>query len=92
MDIMDRKPTVVSIHLDRPAVIPEIAENSVGLFGEFGASDDAVLDIIFGKHNPTAILPFELPSSMEAVEAQYEDVSYDSKDPVFPFGHGLSYE
>ena len=92
LDIMARKPTIVSIHLDRPAVIPEIAENSTGLFGEFGASDDAVLDIIFGKHNPTAILPFELPSSMEAVETQYEDVPYDTKDPVFPFGHGLSYE
>jgi beta-glucosidase len=65
---------------------------AVGLFGEFGASDDAVLDIIFGLHNPTAILPFELPSSMEAVKAQYEDVPYDSKDPVFPFGHGLSYK
>jgi len=50
------------------------------------------LDIIFGKHNPTAILPFELPSSMEAVMNQYEDVPYDSKDPLFPFGFGLSYE
>ncbi len=47
--------------------MPEIAEKAVGLFGEFGAYDDAVLDIVFGKHNPTAILPFELPSSMEAV-------------------------
>ena len=53
--------------------------------------DDAVLDIIFGKFNPTAILPFEMPSSMQAVENQFEDVPFDSKDPIFPFGHGLNY-
>ena len=49
-------------------------------------------DIIFGEFNPTAILPFEMPSSMEAVEKQFEDVPYDSENPLYPFGHGLSYE
>jgi beta-glucosidase len=28
---------------------------------------------------------------MEAVRAQNEDVPYDSKDPLFEFGHGLNY-
>ena len=37
-------------------------------------------------------LPFELPSSMEAVRRQLPDVPYDSADPLFPFGHGLRYE
>jgi beta-glucosidase len=92
LDIAKRKPTIISIYLDRPAIIPEIADISVGLFGEFGAYDDSILDIIFGKHNPTAILPFELPSSMEAVKNQYEDVPYDTKDPLYPFGYGLRYE
>jgi beta-glucosidase len=92
LKIANTKPTVACIYLDRPAVIPEIAERVVGLLGDFGAYDDAVLDIIFGRHNPTARLPFELPSSMEAVEAQYEDVPYDSKEPLFPFGYGLSYD
>lgn len=91
LDITQRLPTVVSIYLERAAVIPEIAERSVGLLAEFGATDDAVLDIMFGEFNPTARLPFELPSSMEAVENQYEDLPYDSKDPVFEFGYGLSY-
>ena len=36
-------------------------------------------------------MPFELPSSWEAVEAQMEDVPYDSKDPLYEFGHGLTY-
>lgn len=29
---------------------------------------------------------------MEAVEHQLEDVPYDSGNPLFAFGHGLTYE
>jgi beta-glucosidase len=89
--IMDQVPTVVDIYLERPAVIPEIAEKSVALLGNFGACDEAVLDVIFGKFNPQGKLPFELPSSMEAVRKQKEDLPHDSEDPLFPFGHGLCY-
>jgi len=84
-------PTVVVIHLDRPAVIPEVADGCVALLGEFGASDEAVLDVLFGRFAPTGKLPFELPSSMEAVRAQHSDVPHDSDRPLFPYGHGLGY-
>jgi beta-glucosidase len=50
-----------------------------------------VLDIIFGKFKPQGKLPFELPLSMDAVKKQKEDVPYDSENPLFEFGHGLSY-
>ncbi len=89
--LMAQVPTVVALHLDRPAVIPEIAEACAGLIGSFGAEDAAVLDVIFGRWNPTGRLPFELPRSMEAVRRQKADVPYDSGDPLFPFGFGLGY-
>ena len=89
--ITKEKPTIICMYMDRPAVMPEIIKNSSGLLCEFGATDAAVLDIIFGRFNPTAKLPFEVPSSMEAVRNQKEDVPYDSEKPVFEFGHGLSY-
>ena len=57
----------------------------------FGVSDEALLDVVFGPFAPTGKLPFELPSSMDAVRAQKEDVPFDSKDPLFPFGAGLGY-
>ncbi len=84
-------PTIVCIGLDRPAVIPEIAQHSAALLADFGASDAAVLDVIFGRFAPIGHLPFELPLSMDAVRTQLSDVPYDSAAPLFPYGHGLQY-
>jgi len=91
LKILNSVPSVVDIYLDRPAVIPEIAKASKGLLANFGASDEALFDVLFGKVNPYAKLPFEMPSSMDAVRKQKEDVPYDSENPLFPFGFGLSY-
>jgi len=91
LKIMETKPTIACIYLDRAAVIPEIAEKSAGLLADFGAYDDAVMDVIFGIFKPCGKLPIELPRSMDAVKKQKEDVPYDSKNPLFPFGWGLSY-
>ena len=91
LDLLRKVPTIVNLYLDRPAVVPEIAAQSAGLIANFGAMDAALLDVIFGKAAPMGKLPIELPSSMEAVRNQKEDVPYDSKDPLFPFGFGLSY-
>ncbi|MCB9423130.1 MAG: glycoside hydrolase family 3 C-terminal domain-containing protein [Ardenticatenaceae bacterium] len=84
-------PTIVVIYLDRPAVIPEISAAAHALLADFGASDTAVLNTLFGKAQPEGKLPFELPSSMAAVRAQRTDVPRDSKDPLYPFGFGLRY-
>ena len=84
-------PTILVIYLDRPAVISEINESVAGLLAEFGASDAAILDVIFGKAAPEGKLPFELPSSMAAVQKQRTDVPSDSENPLYPFGFGLKY-
>lgn len=91
LQLLKAVPTIVDINLDRPAVIPEISAEAKGLLADFGASDAAVLDVIFGKAKPQGKLPFELPSSMEAVRSQKEDLPYDSKNPLYKFGFGLSY-
>jgi beta-glucosidase len=91
LQLLKTVPTIVDIYLDRPAVIPEISAKAKGLFADFGASDAAVLDVIFGKDKPGGHLPIEMPSSMDAVRAQKEDVPYDSKAPLYKFGFGLSY-
>jgi beta-glucosidase len=92
LDLLRTVPTIVVIYLDRPAVIPEISESAKALFADYGASDVAVLDVLFGKAKPEGKLPFELPSSMEAVRRQKADVPYDSEDPLYAFGYGLTYD
>ena len=89
--LLEQIPTIVVIDMDRPAVIPEVARACAGLLATFGASDAAVLDIIFGRFSPVGKLPFELPSSMEAVRKQKEDLPYYFENPLFPFGFGLTY-
>ncbi len=91
MKVLNTVPSIVDIYLDRPAVIPVITASSKGLLANFGANDEALLDVVFGKISPSGKLPFELPSSMDAVRNQKEDLPYDSEDPLFPFGFGLSY-
>ncbi len=92
LKIMEKVPTIICIYLDRPAVMPGIVSKTAGLLCDFGAYNDAVLDIIFGNFNPSGKLPFEIPSSMETVRNQKEDVPYDSEKPLFTFGFGLTYK
>jgi len=91
LDLEKTVPTVVDIYLDRPAVIPEINQNAKALIANYGASDAALLDVVFGKYKPQGHLPIEMPSSMEAVRNQKEDLPHDSKGPLYKFGAGLSY-
>ena len=89
--LMKRRPTIVVVQFDKPYVVPELARESAALLATFGVSDEALFDVLTGKFNPTGKLPFEIPSSMEAVRAQLEDLPSDSKNPLYPFGAGLSY-
>ncbi|KAH8883539.1 glycosyl hydrolase family 3 N terminal domain-containing protein [Thozetella sp. PMI_491] len=84
-------PTIVDVHLDRPAIMPELASSATALMVSYGSSSEAFLDVVLGKAAPEGRLPFDLPSSMSAVEASRSDVPYDTAEPAFRFGHGLRY-
>ncbi|KAL2204766.1 glycosyl hydrolase family 3 N terminal domain-containing protein [Sarocladium strictum] len=90
--IFDAVPTIVDMHLTRPAAMPEIIEHAAAVFGSYGSGPDAFLDVVFGIMAPEGRLPFDLPRSTEAVAIGMEDVPFDTRDPVFKFGHGLSYK
>ncbi|KAL7622839.1 hypothetical protein AAE478_006518 [Parahypoxylon ruwenzoriense] len=84
-------PTIVDLKLDRPVAVPEVAEGAAALLASFGSGPEAFLDVIFGLAAPEGKLPYDLPRSDEAAKANLEDVPFDTKDPVFKFGHGLRY-
>ncbi len=72
--------------------MPELVDSASAILANFGASNKAIFDVLFGEFNPTGKLPFEMPSSWEAVLNQKEDVPFDSENPLFLFGYGLKYE
>ena len=82
---------ITIVDLNRPAILTEIEKLSHGLIGVFGVFDEVVLEIIFGYFNPTGKLPFDIPSSMNEVNDQLSDVPDDTRNPIFRYGHGLSY-
>ena len=90
-EICSTVPTIVDVYLDRPAVLNDLARDAAALFGSYGSSDEAFLDIVFGDAEPEGSLPFDLPRSMAAVVASRSDVPFDTADPVFRSGHGLRY-
>ena len=83
-------PTIFCIYLDRPAILTNIVDKSSAILANFGIDDDSLFDVLTGATAPTGHLPFELPSSMQAVESQREDVPHDSAHPLFPYGFGLN--
>jgi beta-glucosidase len=84
-------PTVVTVYLDRPAILTPLRDRARALVANFGVSDAALLDVLTGRARPAGKLPFELPSSMEAVEAQRSDVPHDSARPLYVLGFGRRY-
>jgi beta-glucosidase len=90
--LAERLPTVVDVYLDRAAVVTEIAAAAAALTVTFGVRAEAFLDVISGASPPLGRLPIDLPRSMAAVVSSRSDVPFDTADPVFSFGDGLSYQ
>lgn len=85
-------PTVVIVYMERPAILTPIAPLATALIADFGASDQVILDALTGRSGFTGQLPFDLPSSAEAVRASREDVPFDTAVPLFPFKTGITKE
>jgi beta-glucosidase len=86
-----KMPTIVSVYLDRPAILSKFNGKVGALLANFGAGDRALLDVVTGRAKPEGRLPFELPSSMQEVEAQSGELPHDTAHPLYKLGYGLSY-
>ncbi len=95
-----KKPTIMAINYTNPWVIDEVynaktKSNIKGMIATFNTTPDALLDIVFGKFNPTGKMPFTTPVSEAEVEKQLSDVPGNLKGanyPLFKFNEGLSYK
>ena len=74
---MGNKPVVVVVNVSRPAVLSEMEPYADALLLTFGVQNQAVLDIVSGAAEPSALLPMQMPLNMKTVEEQCEDVPHD---------------
>jgi beta-glucosidase len=95
------KPVIVVLINGPPLSIPEVVDRTNALLeawypGQEGGT--ALADILFGDANPGGKLPLTVARSVGQVPLFYNQkpsahrgYQFDSKDPLFPFGFGLSY-
>jgi beta-glucosidase len=94
---MGEKPVIVVVEVSKPMVFSEIEPISDGVLIHMGVQDQALLDIVSGNSEPSALLPFQMPAHMAAVERQFEDVPrdmechIDTEGNVYDFGYGLNW-
>lgn len=91
-NLSEIKPVILVMNLKRPSVFTEIANMTQAIVVDFQVQENILLDMIYGEFSPSGKLPFEIPYSIETVKNQKEDLPYDSTNPLFKFGHGLSYK
>ena len=84
-------PTILTVYLDRPAILTNVKDQATALIANFGVSDAALFDALTGRVKAVGKLPFQLPSSMSGVEKSRSDLAGDLPSPLYPFGFGRSY-
>jgi len=95
---MNGKPVIVAINLAKPAVLAEFEKDANAIIGSFGVQNQAILDILTGAAEPTALLPLQMPANMETVELQDEDIPHDMicytdvDGHTYDFGFGLNWK
>jgi beta-glucosidase len=94
---MGDKPVIVIVKVAKPMVFSEIEPSVSAILAHMGVQDQALMDILVGKEEPSALLPFQMPKDMKTVELQFEDVSRDmepytdSEGNVYDFAFGLNW-
>jgi beta-glucosidase len=95
---MKGKPVIVSVNTINPMIFSEFEKESSAILLSFGVQDQALLETIAGKSEPSALLPMQMPANMSVVEKQAEDVPYDmechkdSEGNRYDFGFGMNWK
>ena len=95
---MVEKPVIVILETGRPVVLSEIEPKADAILVSFNVQHQALLDIISGKNEPSALLPMQMPADMKTVEEQHEDVPRDMRcyqdadGNTYDFAFGLNWQ
>ena len=92
------KPVIVSVAMSKPVIFGEFEKEVDAILVNFGVQDQAILDILTGETQPSALLPMQMPANMRTVEEQFEDAPHDmecyedSEGNTYDFACGLNWE
>lgn len=75
--VMKNKKVIVIINSVNPTVMSEIEPLADAILITFDIQKQAVLEILAGMHEPSGLLPFQMPANMVTVEKQAEDTPRD---------------
>jgi beta-glucosidase len=95
---MKGKPVIVSVMMNNPTIFGEFEGNANALLVQFGVQDQAILEILTGSREPSALLPLQMPADMHEVEMQAEDLPLDmkcykdSEGHIYDFGFGMNWK
>ena len=95
---MGLKPVVVIVKVSNPMVFAEIEKSASAILIHMGVQDQALMDILTGAAEPSALLPFQMPADMKTVEEQFEDIPrdmncyVDSEGNTYDFAFGLNWQ
>jgi beta-glucosidase len=95
---MKGKPVIVVMQMSNPAVFSEFEANANAILVHFGVQHQALLELLTGGADPSALLPLQMPNDMTTVEKQDEDAPLDMKSYIdkdgnaYDFGFGLNWK
>jgi beta-glucosidase len=95
---MNGKPVIVAVNVANPLIFSEFEGDAAAILVSFNVQDQALLDILAGRAEPSARLPMQMPASMNVVEKQAEDVPQDmachqdSEGHRYDFGFGMNWK
>jgi beta-glucosidase len=87
-ELSGKTKVAVALFADRPAVLGPVDAMASAILVNFGVSDAALLDVVTGRLAAKGRLPFELPSTMNAVTAQDPAIADDTRKPLYRAGAG----
>ncbi|WP_445383056.1 glycoside hydrolase family 3 N-terminal domain-containing protein [Robiginitalea sp. IMCC43444] len=95
---MGDKPVIVVVKASKPMVFSEIEKSASAILIHMGVQDQALMELISGRAEPSGLLPFQMPADMLTVEAQLEDVPRDmtpytdAEGNSYDFAYGLNWK
>lgn len=84
-----KHPVIVSVYLDRPAILTPLKQYASAVIANFGVNDEILFTRLFDNKPYVAKMPFVLPDSMASVKKQAPDLPNDMK-ALYPLGYGLT--